>query len=109
MDGLDELPVTVFKLLEDYCLVPFANREDTLLILSMRVPYPAPHVWPQELKSGIDDWLEPFEASDVEDQLIRSGACTRPGGSEINEICRLGGGYPQSNVYLAGQARSSDG
>ena len=110
VDGLDELPVTLIKLLEDYCLVPFANREDTLLILSMRVPYPVPHVWPHELKSGTDYWLKPFEAIDVEDQLNRiRGLVPVQAAAKSNEICRLGGGYPQSNVYLAGQVDPATG
>jgi hypothetical protein len=110
VDGLDELPVTLFKLLEDYCLVPFANREDTLLILSMRVPYPMPHVWPHELKSGTDYWLKPFEPIDVEDQLNRiRGLVPVQAAAKSNDICRLGGGYPQSNVYLAGQVDPATG
>jgi hypothetical protein len=104
VDGLDEVPVTVFRLLEDYCLVPAVNRGDVLVILGMRIPYPRPHVWPQELKSGADDWLEPFGPRDIQEQLSKAqNWLPVQAAGKSDEIWRLGGGYPLSNVLLAAE------
>lgn len=107
VDGLDEHPKEVIKVVEEYCLLPLLQRRDVLLILAVRLPPSLVYPWSRELVFHSQDYvLTPFSSSDVQDQLAKAKAANvQPlptiGPAQADEIILKGGGYPQSNLALA--------
>ena len=97
IDDIHEASDEALEQLEAQVLAPLAQEKDVLIVLAERGP---PHYWETpEFREKSDTFdLEPFEEHHIEEQIEKQVPETE---ASIDEIERLGGGYPWATWLLA--------